>query len=223
MDRRSFFRFLAAWACLLSAGPSEAGEGGSEVTGGALLPSRQRPLVEDPAAGRLHIYTEANLANVMRDNPHWGVVSHHGTLSEKGILRAFCKPADFYDALVRIGARPGNNLTEQSTGRFVGGDRLSISASVPGMRQAVDFGKILLDSAGKGFNIRFGGNRTSAEERNMGCITCLESCWVGITSNDRYPLISGFRRFMRANSVFRGNPEFFSGIEDRPVILTYRV
>jgi len=193
------------------------------MAGASALLSRQRPLMEDPAGDRLHIYTELNRANVMRDNPHWGVVSHYGTLSEKGILKAFCGPLDFYDALVRIGARPGNNLTEQSRGQFAGGDKLRVTASVPGVRHDADLSRIFLDSTGRGFDIHFGGNRASAEERNTGCITCLESCWIGITSNAMYPLISGFRRFVRANSLFRGNPEFFTAIGDRPVILTYRI
>ena len=66
---------------------------------------------------------------------------------------------------------------------------------------------ILEDSSGKGFRIRFGGNRQRAAEEHTGCITCLESCPIGITSNAVYPAISSFKRMISPNSQFKGKVE----------------
>lgn len=185
--------------------------------------SRDRPLVVDRSGKRVLIYTEVNPENIEKKNPHWGIVADGGKLASRGILRAFCKPVDFHDGLVAIGAHPGNNLTESSTGRCVAGDRLIVSAGLPGVQGELTLGRIFRDSSGKGFSIRFGGNRKASEEEHTGCITCLESCWVGITSNAAYPLIGSVRRFLSPNSLFSGNPEFLSSEGNRTVILSYRV
>lgn len=36
-------------------------------------------------------------------------------------------------------------------------------------------------------DVRFGGNLEAAKKANTGCILCLDSCAVGITSNSSYP------------------------------------
>jgi hypothetical protein len=178
-------------------------------------------LAVDSSGKKVLVYTEVNPENIEKKNPHWGVVADRGRLASKGILKAFCTPVDFHDALIKIGARPGNNLTESTTGQYVGGDRLIVNAMVPATDQEIPLGRIFRDSTGRGFSIRFGGNRRAAEEEHTGCITCLESCWVGITSNAAYPLISSAKRFFSPNSLFSGNPEFLSSGGNRSIILSY--
>jgi ferredoxin len=42
------------------------------------------------------------------------------------------------------------------------------------------------DGNGKPLTIRFGGNLATALEMKTGCLMCLDSCPVGITSNATY-------------------------------------
>jgi hypothetical protein len=171
------------------------------------LPSRTDPLRVDAVNKRVLIYTEVNPKSHNHNNPHWGVVFQGGKLSDKGIRLAFCTPESFHDALVQIRARAGNNLTLHSSGEFITGDELSVSAIAPGVSQPLGLADIFDDTSGKGFRIRFGGNRQRAAEEQTGCITCLESCPIGITSNAAYPAISNFKRMISPNSQFKGKAE----------------
>ena len=171
------------------------------------LLSRTDPLRVDPENKRVLIYTEVNPKSHHQNNPHWGVVFRGGKLHDKGLLLAFCTPESFYDALTQIGARPGNNLTLRSSGEFIAGDEVVVSVIVPGTSQPLGLAEIFDDTSGKGFHIRFGGNRQRAVEEQTGCITCLESCPVGITSNASYPAISSFKRMLSPNCRFKGRAE----------------
>ena len=150
---------------------------------GPALPSRTEPLRIDSINKRVLVYAEVNPKSLNQSNPHWGVVFQGGKLNDKAILQAFCTPREFHDALLQIGARPGNNLTLRSSGEVIGGDELLVSVTGPGLSRPLGLADVLEDSSGKGFRIRFGGNRQRAAEEQTGCITCLESCPIGITSN----------------------------------------
>jgi hypothetical protein len=187
------------------------------------LPSRAEPLRVDSINKRVLIYTEVNPQSFNQSNPHWGVVYQGGKLHDKAILQAFCTPQDFHDALLQIGARPGNNQTLRSSGEVIEGDVLLVSVTWPGLSRPLGLADILEDSSGKGFRIRFGGNRQRAVEEQTGCITCLESCPIGITSNAAYPSISSWKRFLSPNSLFKGKTEALPAREGSPIILIYRL
>jgi hypothetical protein len=122
-------------------------------------------------------------------------------------LQAFCKPQEFHDALLQIGAKPGNNLTFHSSGEVIGGDELLVSVTWPGLSRPLGLADVPEDSSGKGFRIRFGGNRQRAVEEQTGCITCLESCPIGISSNAAYPALNNLKRLLSANSQFKEKAE----------------
>jgi hypothetical protein len=174
---------------------------------GPALPSRTEPLRIDTINKRVLIYTEVNPKSLNQSNPHWGVVYVGGKLNDKAILHAFCTPQEFHDSLLKIGAKPGNNLILPSSGEIIGGDELLVTVTWPGLSQPLELTEILEDSSGKGFRIRFGGNRQRAMEEQTGCITCLESCPIGIASNAVYPAISSFKRKISPNSQFKGKGE----------------
>lgn len=185
------------------------------------LPTRIKPILIDQVNKRVLIYTEINLEKVNNYNPHWGIVYKHGRLGNKGIFKSYCSPEDFYDALIKIGAKPGNNLNDKSLGRFVEGDELKVTAIIKGDSKEYTLEEIIEDKSGKGFNIKFGGNINFANKENTGCITCLESCWVAITSNSNYPMISSWKRFFSPNSYFKGNSKVLPLKDEHPVILIY--
>lgn len=221
MTRREFMTRLSG--CLLASIVSpHSARGMAWALESDKMPSRDRPLLVNPAAGSLIIYTEVNGQNLEKTNPHWGVVFKDGTLADRAILKAHVHHLDFHDALTDLGVMPGNNLTEKATGVHVGGDGLSVTATWPGAKKEYRLDEIFADSAGKGFRIRFGGNRPASQRENTGCITCLESCWVGVTSNATYPIISTFKRWVSPNSLFKGNGAVLPNRDGSPVFLIYR-
>ncbi len=207
---------VVATLILSWAGPVPASE-----RDGPAWPSRAEPLRVDSINRRVLIYTEVNPKSLNQSNPHWGVVFQGGKLNDKAILLAFCTPQEFHDALLRIGAKPGNNLTLGSSGEVIGGDELLVSVTGPGFSRPLGLADVLEDSSGKGFHIRFGGNRQRAVEEQTGCITCLESCPIGITSNAAYSALSSFKRLISPNSQFKGKAEKFPRQGD--AILIYRL
>lgn len=182
---------------------------------------KNTPLAIDKHKKTVHIYTEVNLKNIKKKNPHWGIVAKNGKLADKAILTSFCDAIDFHDALLSIGAKHGNNLTEDKTGIVVGGDVLDVSLFWEDTAKTYRLKDAFEDSTGKGFQIRFGGNKEAAKREKTGCITCLESCWIAITSNDRYPNISNLKRTLSPNSYFKGNEAVLPNKEGSPVIVKY--
>ncbi len=193
---------VVATLILSWAGPVPASE-----RDGPAWPSRAEPLWVDSINRRVLIYVEVNPKSLNQSNPHWGVVFQGGKLNDKAILLAFCTPQEFHDAPLQIGARPGNNLTLRSSGETVQGEDLTVTLVIPGENKILSLSDILEDSSKQGFHIRFGGNRQRAVEEQTGCITCLESCPIGITSNAGYPALSSFKRMISPNSQFKGKAE----------------
>jgi hypothetical protein len=186
-------------------------------------PTRGKPLEADAQRRIVKLYTELRLRHLTETTPHWGIGYSGGKFADKFILASPADPVAFHDALIRIGARAGNNLPLNGYGKFVAGDRLAVSAQWQGLRTPVSINDIFYDSAGKGFDIRFGGNRTAAAAKKTGCLTCLESCPIGITSNAVYPHLSTIQRILHPNSSFRGKPERLPGKEAVPVVVFYQI
>lgn len=185
------------------------------------LPTKDKPLIIDEKEKKVMIYTEVHGKNLQQFNPHWGIVFKDGKLHDKAILKSYVSPLDFYEALLKIGAKPGNNLNKDSNNKFVEGDTLDVKVTWQGLGRELALSEIFEDTEGKGFLIKFGGNQKASEEHKTGCITCLESCWIAITSNARYPQISDFKRLISPNSKFRGKTNVLP-LDGKSVILIYR-
>jgi hypothetical protein len=186
------------------------------------FPTKENPILIDEKGKRVLIYTEVHEMNVHQSNVHWGVVFKDGKFQDRAILRAFANQLDFHDALVKIGAKPGNNLNKETVGKYVEGDILDVKATWPGLGKELSLNDIFVDEKGKPFTIKFGGNRKASEEQKTGCITCLESCWISISSNANYPQTGSIKRFLNPNSRFKGNANVLP-VDGKPVILIYKV
>jgi len=184
------------------------------------LPTKESPLVIDSKKRCVLLY--AVVSENLKTSTHFGVVFKDGKLADKALFRAYVSPREFHDALLAIGMRPGDNLTSLSKGKYVAGDPLDVTVTWPGLNKEFPLKEILTDSGGKGFQIRFGGNRTASAAENSGCLTCLESCWVGITSNAAYPVTGTLKRFFSPNSEFSINRNVIQARGGGPVILIYR-
>ena len=227
ISRRDFLRSLLIASGAVLLGPHGLLEAAPISAGGRDWPfdwpTHDTPLIVDPTRRVVKLHTKLQLRHLTETTPHWGIGYSGGKLADKFILASSVEPIAFHDALVRIGARAGNNVPLDGYGKFVNGDRLILSAQWPGLPTPVGINEIFTDSAGKGFDIRFGGNRTVAAEKKTGCLTCLESCPIGITSNAVYPHLSLLQRMMHPNSSFRGKPETLPSKQAVPVVVFYQL
>ena len=186
------------------------------------VPTREKPIIVDKQGKRVLIYTEVNEMNVHQANVHWGVVFKDGRFQDRAILRSWAEHLAFHDSLLAIGAKPGNSLSKETIGKHVEGNLLDVTATWPGLGKEVRLDEIFSESGGKGFKIRFGGNRKASAEQNTGCITCLESCWIAVTSNSAYPQTGAIKRFISPNAKLQGKASILPK-DGQPVILIYRV
>ncbi|OPY89232.1 MAG: hypothetical protein A4E72_01177 [Syntrophus sp. PtaU1.Bin208] len=227
LSRRAFLRSLLIASGAVLLGPQGLLEAAPLLSGGKDWPldwpTFGAPILADAPRRIVKLYTRLQLRHLTETTSHWGIGYSGGKLADKFILVSPAEPVAFHDALVRIGARAGNNLPLDGYGKFVGGDRLILSAQWPGLPAPVGINEIFYDSAGKGFDIRFGGNRIVAAEKKTGCLTCLESCPIGISSNAVYPHLSTLQRIVRPNSSFRGKPERLPNKDAVPVVVFYQL
>lgn len=129
----------------------------------------------------------------LTESTRHGVVFKDGSNGEKAVLRGLSSEKEFYDALVQIGAKPGNNVkmehmkADATHGTAVEGSKLNVFVTWEGAKKEIPFADIIKASEERPMDIRFGGNLEEAKSANTGCVLCLDSCAVGITSNAAYP------------------------------------
>ncbi len=179
-------------------------------------PSRENPMIVDGKEGRVIIYTEVNGRYFTKPTRH-GIVFKDGKNGNKSILKAWVNQHDFNLALRRIGLKPGNNVTfDSEEGTKVRGDLLKVTVTWDGAEREYDWGEIVKSEPDRGWEIRYGGNDEREQEKRTGCILCLDSCAVGITSNARW----GWKSFERGKVKFYGNPETLPE-DGTPVYVTF--
>lgn len=171
--------------------------------------SEKNPLYLDEREGKLYLFTRLNAKALTKKNAHFGIVYERGTMAKNGPFTVFVDPITFHDALTKLGLKPGDNLDENTVGTHVQGSSIHVSVIYEG--KVYQLSDIIEDSGKKGFEIRFGGNKERQKRMKTGCIMCLESCYAGITSNSRYPMISNLKRFFLPNAYFRVKAPFLKG------------
>ena len=117
-----------------------------------------------------------------------GVVFDRGSNGDKSVLRGLADEREFYQALIDIGAVPGNNLTmeDMKLEKTVDGQKLDVFVTWDGLGKEIPFADIIRSDDERPMDIRFGGNLENAKDKRTGCILCLDSCAVGITSDAAY-------------------------------------
>lgn len=109
-----------------------------------------------------------------------------GGNGDKAILKGLIDEKTFHQALLDIGANPGDNLTLDDVGGKVEGDKLEVTITWDGLGKEIPFSDVITSTDPRPMDIRFGGNLEAAKEYSSGCILCLTSCPVGITSDSSY-------------------------------------
>lgn len=181
--------------------------------------SETNNMVVDKEAKTIKIFALAN-GKYLSESTRHGVVSDGGKFADKAVFRSFVKPADFHQALLDIGAVPGNNMNKDNAETtLTEGSNLKLTFTWKDQESGKDINDVITDSNGNPIQIRFSGNLDNANEKKTGCITCLDSCLVGITSNASYP----YGSVEKAKTVeFNGNMENFP-LDGEPVVITYEV
>lgn len=144
-------------------------------------------LVVNKDKKEVKILAEVN-GKYFTESTRHGVVFKDGSNGEKSVLRGLANQVDFYNGLESIGAKPGNNikLTDMDKGVKVEGSKLNVFVTWEGLGKEIPFNDIISSSDPRPMDVRFGGNLENAKSKNTGCILCLDSCAVGITSNASY-------------------------------------
>jgi hypothetical protein len=113
------------------------------------------------------------------------------------------------DALESLGARPGNNVPMEAWDKRrdraswapdtpMAGPAVEVLLRFPGRTDLVPLASVLVDSGGRGLDLRFGGNRANIPTWKSGCVVCLYSCPGAKVGNARYTLrdyVDGATRF----------------------------
>lgn len=164
--------------------------------------TKEKPLSVDDKEKSVSILAQVNGKYFYQTTRH-GVVYVGGSNGDKSVLRSYANDQDFYNALMKIGLKAGNNMTKENGAKtFVEGDPLDVTVTWDGAVREYKLDEVITDSNKKPFQIRFGGNQKNALEFKTGCLICLDSCPVGITSNANYTMGAVE---MRSEVVFKGN------------------
>ncbi|MEP6994418.1 MAG: YdjY domain-containing protein [Acidobacteriota bacterium] len=125
------------------------------------------------------------------------IVWKGGGAARHALLQANVTDVQILDALESLGARPGNNLTmdaweerknpkNPAPDTVIAGPPVQILLRIPGRPQLLALESLLVDSAGRGLEMRLGGNRANIPIWQSGCVVCLYSCPGSKVGNARY-------------------------------------
>lgn len=156
------------------------------ITGELFGLSKDNPIKVEKEKGTLTLLAQVNGKFFTEPTRH-GAVFIDGSNGEKAVFRALVDPETFYNALLEIGAQPGNNMTmDNKETTHVEGSALKVTVNWQGAPREHDINEVIKDSNGNPIDIRFGGNLEASRNKKTGCLVCLDSCPVGITSNATY-------------------------------------
>lgn len=137
------------------------------------------------------------------------IVWKYGGSARDTLLEADLSDLDALTALESLGARPANNVPLEAWDKradagstapqtVIAGPRIDVLLRLPGRRDLVSLTSVLLDSGGRGLDMRLGGHRDHALRWRSGCLVCLFSCPGSKVGNARYTVrdyVTGAARF----------------------------
>ena len=201
---------LAVTACLMTAARAAGMPEGL---------SPENPLINAADGKSFTLYAVVNGKYFYTPTRH-AVIFKGGNYGDMAVFKGFAAPKDYHAALMALGAKPGENMTlaNQET-THVEGDELAVSVSWAGNSKDHPLDEVIKDSNAKPIVIRFGGNLPTSLEKNTGCLICLDSCPVGISSNAAYTYGAVETRHEVA---FTGNKDVLPA-DGTPVAITIRL
>jgi hypothetical protein len=174
----------------------------AESASAKLALTKEKALSVDDKGRSVSVLAQVNGKYFYQTTRH-GMVWAGGANGDKAVFRSFANDQDFYNALMKLGLKAGNNMTKDNAAKtFVEGDQLDVTVTWEGARKEYSLDEVITDSSKKPFQIRFGGNQKNALQFKTGCLLCLDSCPVGITSNANYTMGAVETR---SEVIFKGN------------------
>ena len=149
-------------------------------------PFEQHPLVIDKEAKTIKVYATLNGKYTVEPTRH-GLNYHEGKYGSQALFTSSANQTNFHDALIDVGAEPGNNIKGHAKGQFIEGSELDVTVSWEGAPKEYNITELVASSSGKPIQYKFGGNRENSVEKFTGCLACFDSCPVGVTSNANEP------------------------------------
>jgi len=144
---------------------------------------------------------------------HHAVTWKGGKKASEALLSAYVDDSAFYDAMISLGAKPGNNLPQAVwderndpnsalPATRVEGSRVEVSVWWEGLPKPVALHELVRDPSGKGVDLRFGGQKDLIPVWRSGCIVCLQSCPGAKISNHAYTI----RDYVEGKAAFTASP-----------------
>lgn len=148
--------------------------------------TKEQPIAIDKAAKTVSFLAEVNGKYFYQPTRHFAV-HPDGSNGDKSVLRGLVPVADFYNALIAIGAVAGENMTmDNKEITHVAGSDLAVSITWDGAGRSYGIDEVVVESNNKPITMKFGGNQALAGKKKTGCLLCFDSCPVGIVSNSQY-------------------------------------
>ncbi len=139
-------------------------------------------IVVDAAAKTVTIPAVAT-GNTGESSIHF-LVNQDGGNAGKAHFTTAVTPRELYDALESIGAEHGDNIALDDKGGTIEGSDIKMTIAFDGKEFIPS--ELVAGADGRTSQPRFGGNIEPNEEMGTGCMFCLESCSLGITSDAAY-------------------------------------
>ena len=178
----------AAPAASASAASAEA-----SASAAAEDPTPENPMVVDKEKGEIRYMGYINGTYFTEGTRH-AVVYEGGSNGDKSIVTGYGDEKEFYQACMDLGWTPGNNLTLENQkggemGKTIEGEKLDVTIRWAGQDEEIPMWDCIKATNGdtRPADWRFGGNLERAQEKNTGCVLCIDSCAVGICSNAAWP------------------------------------
>lgn len=194
--------------------------------------SKDTPMVLDQQAREIRL-----LAGLQPDafGPGWlrRLPGHHavtwkgGRKSREAMLVTYASDAQVHDALISLGVKPGNNLTQEvwderdnpkskAPETRVAGDPVVALVWWEGLEEPLPLEAVLRNPTGKKIDLRFGGHKSLISVWRSGCIICMQSCPGAKISNRN----STMRDYVDGNATFAVNDAIVpAGKRDAVVIV----
>jgi len=128
------------------------------------------------------------------------MIDRYGFNKGKGMLESYCTPDDLYNGLVQAGGKSWSKsegktlkMGEKNTvGNAENKDFSRIDISISWDNEIHTLGECLTtkknEAAAPEIDMIFSGNPKAAAKTPSGCMTCMDSCYIGMVANSAYGL-----------------------------------
>ncbi|MFH1115183.1 MAG: YdjY domain-containing protein [Pseudomonadota bacterium] len=157
---------------------------------------------------------------------HHAVTWSGGRKSHEALLSTYSSDTAVYDALISLGAKPGDDLTQEvwdernnpqssAPDRRVEGDPVAALVWWQGLKEPMPLSALLHNPTGKRIDLRFGGHKSLIPVWKCGCIVCMQSCPGAKVSNRS----STIRDYVDGKALFTVNEAVVPKGERKAVVI----